>query len=153
MIMVQLKNILGALVKKSLGLYILFFICFDGYANNDFADGVAIEPMELVVNPNKVTNFTVYNNTDREFVLVQKVVISDENTAETNPPFVVNPPIQLIKKRSDITMGLIYTTAEHKKEDNIKYYLSVSFIPKTKKEHEDLSVPIVLKQQIPIKFS
>ncbi|WP_248688921.1 fimbria/pilus periplasmic chaperone [Escherichia coli] len=115
--------------------------------------GVAIEPMEIKINDNRKGYFTVYNDTDDDYILIQKVITDDVSDSELKVPFIVNPPMRLIKGRSDVTMGVIYLLDDgfyNVKKQN--YFLSVTFIPKKDIAQNDISVPVLLSQQIPIIF-
>lgn len=110
--------------------------------------GVAVEPMRITVKDSRVFYFTVYNDTDNEYIITARVIRSD-GRGET--PFALSPPVRLLNKRDDVKVGLIYLP--EKKDDRDKlYYISVSFIPRQQKAvvGEGVSVPLVLEQQIPV---
>lgn len=110
--------------------------------------GVAVEPMKITVKDRRVFYFTVYNDTDNEYVITARVIRPD-GRGET--PFALSPPVRLLNKRDDVKVGLIYLP---KKKDNREklYYISVSFIPRQQKKvvREGVSVPLILEQQIPV---
>ncbi|HEI2320495.1 fimbria/pilus periplasmic chaperone [Escherichia coli] len=111
--------------------------------------GVAVDPMKITVKDSRVFYFTVYNDTDNEYVITARVIREDGNG---DTPFVLSPPVRLLNKRDDVKVGLIYLP--EKKRDNREkvYYLSVSFIPRQQKPAGDkgVTVPLVLVQQIPV---
>ncbi|MBW5879267.1 fimbria/pilus periplasmic chaperone [Yersinia enterocolitica] len=112
--------------------------------------GVAVEPMNISVQSNKVAYFKLYNETDLDYIVITKVILSEQNKINQSDalPFTVTSPIGYIKNRSNIQMGVIYLS--DKGIDNNRYYLSVSFIPKKKSSESSISAPIVLEHQIPI---
>ncbi len=115
--------------------------------------GVAIAPMEIKVKDNRIVYFSVYNETDNEYIITSKVVREVTKKEEhTEPPFVINPPIRLLKKRDYSKLGLIYLSGQAGGERDGKYYLMVSFIPKVPKEQSGLVMPVILSHQIPISF-
>ncbi|WP_248430979.1 fimbria/pilus periplasmic chaperone [Escherichia coli] len=110
--------------------------------------GVAVEPMKITVKDSRVFYFTVYNDTDNEYIITARVIRSD---GQGETPFALSPPVRLLNKRDDVKVGLIYLPK--KKDDREKlYYISVSFIPRQQKAvvGEGVSVPLVLEQQIPV---
>ncbi|HFZ1748452.1 TPA: fimbria/pilus periplasmic chaperone [Klebsiella oxytoca] len=149
MTMVQLKNMKGSLIIRTLlGLALSIW---SGYLSADlFPTGVAIEPMIIKVKNSGKSDIQVYNETDQDYIIVQKIVSNIENNKS---PFVISPPIQLLKKRDDIKLNLIYLPENSTRNFREKFYLSVSFIPKTQNAHNNLFVPIVLVQQIPIELT
>ncbi|EEW0765599.1 molecular chaperone [Escherichia albertii] len=111
--------------------------------------GVAVDPMQITVKNSRIFYFTVYNDTDNEYVITARVVRAD-GSGET--PFALSPPVRPLNKRDDVKVGLIYLP-EKKRDDREKvYYLSVSFIPRQQEPARDkgISVPLVLVQQIPV---
>ncbi|MEQ1928461.1 fimbria/pilus periplasmic chaperone [Escherichia albertii] len=151
MIMELLKIIRGLLKNSFL---ISLFLLHQQVNASITENGVAVEPMELTVKENKNVYFTVYNDTESDYIVSSKIIIDsvedDSNKSKINA-FFVNPPLRLLKKRAYEKLGVIYLpnkTLDKRK----KYYLSVSFIPKTPKKDNVISVPIILVQQIPIKF-
>lgn len=112
--------------------------------------GVAVEPMNISVQRNKVAYFNIYNDTDFDYIITTKVVLSDHSNINVNgkTPFTVTSPIGYIKERSHIQMGLVYLP--DKELDENKYFLSVSFIPKRKNTENSITAPIILEHQIPI---
>ncbi|MEC9839957.1 fimbria/pilus periplasmic chaperone [Escherichia coli] len=111
--------------------------------------GVAVEPMKITMNNRRVFYFTVYNDTDNEYVITARIIRGD---GSGDTPFVLNPPVRPLNKRDDVKVGLIYLPREKKNDRETVYYLSVSFIPLQQKTPEDkgISVPLVLVQQIPV---
>ncbi|ENV3568570.1 TPA: fimbria/pilus periplasmic chaperone [Escherichia coli] len=110
--------------------------------------GVAVEPMKITVKDSHVFYFTVYNDTDNEYVITARVIRSD---GQGETPFALSPPVRFLNKRDDVKVGLIYLP--EKKDDREKlYYISVLFIPQQQKAvvGEGVSVPLVLEQQIPV---
>ncbi|EGL9416648.1 fimbria/pilus periplasmic chaperone [Salmonella enterica] len=119
------------------------------------SNGLAIEPTLVVVANDVVSNVVYYNETNEDYILYSRV-ISDENFNEkcSEIPFLVNPPIRMIKKNSQANLGVIYL--ENKKECELdkRYFLSVSAIPKVNSEQKGtVNIPIVLTQNIPIVFN
>lgn len=112
--------------------------------------GVAIEPMNIAVQRNKVSYFKVHNATDLDYIVIAKVILleQDKPYQSNEIPFVVTSPIGYLKERSNIQMGVIYLS-DKGMSDN-RYYLSVSFIPKKENAKNSISAPIVLEHQIPI---
>ncbi len=111
--------------------------------------GVAVEPMKITVKDSRVFYFTVYNDTDNEYVITARV-IREDGSGDT--PFVLSPPVRLLKKRDDVKVGLIYLPEKKRDSQEKVYYLSVSFIPRQQKPAGDkgITVPLVLVQQIPV---
>ncbi|CTT54771.1 CS12 fimbria chaperone protein [Escherichia coli] len=110
--------------------------------------GVAVEPMKITVKDRRVFYFTVYNDTDNEYVITARVIRPD-GRGET--PFALSPPVRLLNKRDDVKVGLIYLPEKKDNREKL-YYISVSFIPRQQKAvvREEVSVPLVLEQQIPV---
>ncbi|HHP7641654.1 fimbria/pilus periplasmic chaperone (plasmid) [Escherichia coli] len=110
--------------------------------------GVAVEPMKITVKDSRVFYFTVYNDTDNEYIITARVIRSD---GQGETPFALSPPVRLLNKRDDVKVGLIYLP-EKKDDRETLYYISVSFIPRQQKAvvGEGVSVPLVLEQQIPV---
>lgn len=110
--------------------------------------GVAVEPMKITVKDRRVFYFTVYNDTDNEYVITARVIRPD-GRGET--PFALSPPVRLLNKRDDVKVGLIYLPEKKDSREKL-YYISVSFIPRQQKAvvREEVSVPLVLEQQIPV---
>lgn len=133
-------------------ILLLVFCSFSIKAEDNFK-GVYIVPTLIEFKDSRKAYFIVYNNTENDYILKQKIIHGD-NYASSNLPFFVNPPIRLIKKGDNVTIGIIYLHDNYEMIRKNKYYLSVSFIPKVKsnKSHDNLSVPIVLTQEIPISF-
>lgn len=111
--------------------------------------GVAVEPMKITVKDSRVFYFTVYNDTDNEYIITARVIRPD-GRGET--PFVLSPPVRLLNKRDDVKVGLIYLPKKKETTGGKLYYISVSFIPRQQKTavREGVSVPLVLEQQIPV---
>lgn len=110
--------------------------------------GVAVEPIKITVKDRRVFYFTVYNDTDNEYVITARVIRPD-GRGET--PFALSPPVRLLNKRDDVKVGLIYLPEKKDNREKL-YYISVSFIPRQQKAvvREEVSVPLVLEQQIPV---
>ncbi|WP_237581299.1 fimbria/pilus periplasmic chaperone [Escherichia albertii] len=110
--------------------------------------GVAVEPMKITVKDRRVFYFTVYNDTDNEYVIAARVIRPD-GRGET--PFALSPPVRLLNKRDDVKVGLIYLPEKKDNREKL-YYISVSFIPRQQKTvvREGVSVPLILEQQIPV---
>ncbi|HHC4754171.1 TPA: fimbria/pilus periplasmic chaperone [Escherichia albertii] len=110
--------------------------------------GVSVEPMKITVKDRRVFYFTVYNDTDNEYVITARVIRPD-GRGET--PFALSPPVRLLNKRDDVKVGLIYLPEKKDNREKL-YYISVSFIPRQQKTvvREGVSVPLVLEQQIPV---
>lgn len=111
--------------------------------------GVAVDPMKITVKDSRVFYFTVYNDTDNEYVITARV-IREDGSGDT--PFVLSPPVRLLNKRDDVKVGLIYLPEKKIDSQEKVYYLSVSFIPRQQKPAGDkgITVPLVLVQQIPV---
>ncbi|HEI3364904.1 TPA: molecular chaperone [Escherichia coli] len=111
--------------------------------------GVAVEPLKITVKDSRVFYFTVYNDTDNEYVITSRVIRED---GSGEAPFALSPPIRPLNKRDDVKVGLIYLPEKKRDSREKVYYLSVSFIPRQQKsaEDKDINVPIVLEQQIPV---
>ncbi|MFY2131470.1 fimbria/pilus periplasmic chaperone [Escherichia coli] len=110
--------------------------------------GVAVEPMKITVKDSRVFYFTVYNDTDNEYIITARVIRSD---GQGETPFALSPPVRLLNKRDDVKVGLIYLPEKKDNREKL-YYISVSFIPQQQKAvvGEGVSVPLVLEQQIPV---
>lgn len=67
--------------------------------------GVAVEPLKITLKDSRVFYFTVYNDTDNEYVITSRV-IREDGSGET--PFVLSPPVRPLNKRDDVKVGLIY---------------------------------------------
>ncbi|MCZ8781160.1 fimbria/pilus periplasmic chaperone [Escherichia albertii] len=111
--------------------------------------GVAVDPMKITVKDSRVFYFTVYNDTDNEYIITARIIRAD-GRGET--PFALSPPVRILKKRDDVNVGLIYLPEKERDNREKVYYLSVSFIPRQQKTvgREGVSVPLVLEQQIPV---
>lgn len=127
---------------------LFLFISAQGQAREP-ERGVAVDPMKITVKDSRVFYFTVYNDTDNEYVITARV-IREEGSGDT--PFVLSPPVRLLNKRDDAKVGLIYLPEKKRDNQEKVYYLSVSFIPRQQKPAEDkgITVPLVLVQQIPV---
>lgn len=113
--------------------------------------GVAVEPMKLIIHPGKMTYFTVINETDREYIVTAKVVSDAEADGyKYDKRFVYNPPLKFLKKREHSIMGVVYLQGDEPLQDQRKYYLSISFIPRVSKNKEGVSIPVILIHQIPL---
>ncbi|HBA6377727.1 TPA: fimbria/pilus periplasmic chaperone [Escherichia coli] len=111
--------------------------------------GVAIEPMRLTIKQGTVIYFTVINDTEREYIVIPRV-ISDSEIDDKDNIFVFSPPLKILKKREKSVMGIVYL--KRIEQDKMKCYLSVSFIPKVTKDKMRISIPVVLVHQIPLTF-
>ena len=148
----QLLN-MRALSNKRFLHALIFSVWSMSLEASPMPDGIAIEPMEIKVKRNTMVEFRVYNNTDNDYIITQKVVPDKQDINNSKTPFVVNPPVRLLKKRSDVKMGIVYLS-QHKAFDQVKkYYLSVSFIPKTRLVPNELNFNVILTQQIEIKLN
>ncbi|EFO1265661.1 hypothetical protein DXV24_21210 [Escherichia albertii] len=130
-------------------LFVLFlFISAQGMTREP-ERGVAVEPMKITVKDSRVFYFTVYNDTDNEYVITARV-IRDDGRGET--PFALSPPVRILNKRDDVKFGLIYLPKKKRDDQKKVYYLSVSFIPRQQKGvgRKGVPVPLVLEQQIPV---
>ncbi|HAV9619019.1 TPA: fimbria/pilus periplasmic chaperone [Escherichia coli] len=107
-----------------------------------------MEPMKITVKDSRVFYFTVYNDTDNEYIITARVIRSD---GQGETPFALSPPVRLLNKRDDVKVGLIYLPEKKDNREKL-YYISVSFIPRQQKAvvREGVSVPLVLEQQIPV---
>ena len=110
--------------------------------------GVAVEPMKITVKDSRIFYFTVYNDTDNEYIITARVIRPD---GQGETPFALSPPVRLLNKRDDVKVGLIYLPEKKDNREKL-YYISVSFIPRQQKAvvREGVSVPLVLEQQIPV---
>lgn len=111
--------------------------------------GVAVEPMRLSIKPGEMTYFTVINETEREYIVITRVV-SDSGIDDKDKVFVFSPPLKHLKKREQSVMGVVYL--KNGRENKMKYYLSVSFVPKLSEDKVKISIPVVLVHQIPLMF-
>lgn len=59
-------------------------------------------------------------------------------------------PPEAFKKREQSVMGVVYL--KNGRENKMKYYLSVSFVPKLSEDKVKISIPVVLVHQIPLMF-
>ncbi|ENA4398132.1 TPA: molecular chaperone [Escherichia coli] len=107
-----------------------------------------MEPMKITVKDSRVFYFTVYNDTDNEYIITARVIRSD---GQGETPFALSPPVLFLNKRDDVKVGLIYLPEKKDNREKL-YYISVSFIPRQPKAvvREGVSVPLVLEQQIPV---
>ncbi|MFI0604970.1 fimbria/pilus periplasmic chaperone [Escherichia coli] len=110
--------------------------------------GVAVEPLKITVSDSRVFYFTVYNNTDSNYIITARVI--RDGGGET--PFVLSPPVLPLNKWDDAKVGLIYLPKIKGERGENMYYLSVSFIPREQRTvgSKGVSVPLVLEQQIPV---
>lgn len=110
--------------------------------------GVAVEPMKITVKDSRIFYFTVYNDTDNEYIITARVIRPD---GQGETPFALSPPVRLLNKRDDVKVGLIYLPEKKDNREKL-YYISVSFIPRQQKAvvRGGVSVPLVLEQQIPV---
>lgn len=91
--------------------------------------GVAVEPMKITVKDSRVFYFTVYNDTDNEYIITARVIRSD---GQGETPFALSPPVLFLNKRDDVKVGLIYLPEKKDNREKL-YYISVSFIPRQPK--------------------
>ncbi|WP_411172195.1 fimbria/pilus periplasmic chaperone (plasmid) [Klebsiella pneumoniae] len=143
----QLKNMRGLLNNRILHGLIISILSLPLEASNL---GVAIEPMEIKAKPNAMVDVRIYNDTEEEYIITQKVISKEGVHNSNKTPFFVNPPVRLLKKKSNATTGVIYIPDKNLKKEGKQYYLSVRFIPKTRPKSDNLLIPVVLIQQIPI---
>lgn len=151
MITEQLTSMRGLLNKRIICALMLSIWCVNLNASN-FPDGLAVEPLEINAKSNRLVEFKVYNNTDEDYIITQKVVSSENSIKNSSPPFVVNPPVRLLKNRSSASMGVIYLNEDKTFDQKRKYYLSVSFIPK-KNDFDGSGFNIIFTQQVAIKLN
>lgn len=131
-------------------LSFLFFIISAQGQTREPERGVAVSPMKITVKASRVFYFTVYNDTNNEYVITSRVIRGD-GSGET--PFVLSPPVRLLKKRDNVKVGLIYLPGVKGSSREREYYLSVSFTPRQHQKTDrgkGISVPLVLEQQIPV---
>ncbi|HBR1031139.1 TPA: molecular chaperone [Klebsiella quasipneumoniae subsp. similipneumoniae] len=144
-------NTRASLINKF--IFVLHFLfCANVYANT-VSQGIAIEPMEIIFNDNPVAKFTVFNSTPQDYIVTQKVISEGDADISTDIPFIVNPPLRLIKEKAEVEMSVIYLKKNKEVSNKRKYYLSVSFIPKTSMSSNQRKIPLVLVQQIPVKLA
>lgn len=143
----------GSLIFYGLFCYLFFSPNSYGSLPND---GLAINPMSVMVKENRQVWVSVQNGTEREYVIVPRIVPEDNKPVEVDKNLVLlNPPVRLLKKRDSANIGLIYTPGHKPISKDRKYFLSVSFIPKdnvSDKDEGGFSVPVILSQQIPVIF-
>ncbi|CAD5789296.1 fimbria/pilus periplasmic chaperone [Escherichia coli] len=151
MIMGQLKNTWG-LLNKLISITIIILSPRDGLAMPQ-PNGIAIDPIIIKAKYNKVSKFRIFNNTNSDYIITSKVLVEGGEYQETNTPFIVNPPIRLLKAKSDVLMGVINLDMQRNKCVSCKYYLSVTFAPQVEKKSMPLFVPVVMVQEIPIILS
>lgn len=117
--------------------------------------GVGVDPMKISLTPGRMSYFTVLNETERDYVVTTRVVSDSPSYSDgekVDDRFFVNPPLRLLKKRDRTRMGVVYLKSGKPITPDLKYYLSVSFIPKVSEDRAKLSVPVILVQQIPLTF-
>ncbi|EIL3204900.1 fimbria/pilus periplasmic chaperone [Escherichia coli] len=119
------------------------------------SNGLAIEPTLVIVANNAVSNVVYYNETNEDYILYSRVVTDGGFNEECSEiPFLVNPPIRMIKNNSQANLGVIYLKNKKECELDKFYFLSVSAIPKANSgQMGTTNVPIVLTQNIPIVFN
>ncbi|EFH1069739.1 fimbria/pilus periplasmic chaperone [Escherichia coli] len=119
------------------------------------SNGLAIEPTLVIVANNAVSNVVYYNETNEDYILYSRVVTDGGVNEECSEiPFLVNPPIRMIKNNSQANLGVIYLKNKKECELDKFYFLSVSAIPKANSgQMGTTNVPIVLTQNIPIVFN
>jgi P pilus assembly chaperone PapD len=148
MIMVQSKNMMAwSCSVISTLLLSVFLLCSNAKAS---IDGVAIEPMDIKIKKQQPTKFYIYNETSEDYIITSKVISNWSGDDKIHPQFVVNPPVRLLKKKSDVTSSIIYFPKNGNDNRDGKYYLSVTFIPKKKEIRDESAIPIIIVQQIPI---
>ena len=129
--------------------FLFLFISAQGQTREP-EKGVAVDPLKITVKDSRVFYFTVYNDSDNEYVITSRV-IREDGSGDT--PFVLSPPVQPLNKRDDVKVGLIYLPEKKGNSREKVYYLSVSFIPRQHQKPvggKGVSVPLVLEQQIPV---
>ncbi|MED9851294.1 fimbria/pilus periplasmic chaperone [Escherichia coli] len=130
-------------------LSVLFlFISAQGLARES-ERGVAVDPMKITLKDSRIFYFSVYNDTDNEYIIAARV-IKEDGSGET--PFVLSPPVRLLNKRDDVKIGLLYLPKKKRESTEREYYLSVSFVPRKQEPvgAKGVTVPVVLVQQIPV---
>ncbi|MED0049734.1 fimbria/pilus periplasmic chaperone [Escherichia coli] len=127
---------------------LFFFISAQGLAQES-ERGVAVDPMKITVKDSRVFYFSVYNDTDNEYIITARVIKED---GSRDTPFVLSPPVRLLNKRDDVKVGLIYLPKKKRDSREREYYLSVSFIPRKQESvgAKGVTVPVVLVHQIPV---
>lgn len=127
--------------------FLFLFISAQGQTREP-EKGVAVDPLKITVKDSRVFYFTVYNDTDNEYVITARVIREDGGW---DTPFVLSPPVRPLNKRDDVKVGLIYLPEKKDSREKV-YYLSVSFIPRQQKPTgaKGITVPLVLVQQIPV---
>ncbi|EHW5677609.1 fimbria/pilus periplasmic chaperone [Escherichia albertii] len=130
-------------------LFILFLFISEQGLTQESERGVAVDPMKITVKDSRVFYFTVYNDTDNEYIITARIIRAD---GRGDTPFALSPPVRILNKRDDVKVGLIYLPEKKRDDRETVYYLSVSFIPRQQKTvgREGVSVPLVLEQQIPV---
>ena len=116
--------------------------------------GVAVDPLKIQLKPNDMVYFTVTNDTENDYIVTTKI-ISDLAIKSTviGPKLLVNPPLRLLKKRDRAKMGVVYLQDRLGPLPGLKFYLSVSFVPKTLGNLTSTNIPVILEQQIPLVFN
>ncbi len=82
--------------------FLFLFISAQGQTREP-EKGVAVDPLKITVKDSRVFYFTVYNDTDNEYVITSRV-IREDGSGDT--PFVLSPPVQPLNKRDDVKVGL-----------------------------------------------
>lgn len=88
--------------------------------------GVAVEPMKITVKDRRFFYFTVYNDTDNEYIITARVIRPD-GRGET--PFALSPPVRLLNKRDDVKVGLIYLPEKKRQPGEAVLYLRFIYSP------------------------
>ncbi|HCX4694200.1 TPA: fimbria/pilus periplasmic chaperone [Escherichia coli] len=111
--------------------------------------GVAIDPLIIKIAKNGSAKFNLLNDTTQQFIAIIKII--DTNNENIPTPFVASMPVQILKENSNVSLKIFSLKKECNALNN-KYYLSVTFIPKSEKEEYRSFIPIVLTQQVPIEI-
>ncbi len=134
---------------------VYFFLIISFISSLANAKGVAIEPTSIIAIKGSISNVIYHNETDEDYILYSKVIIDsniDKNCSKI--PFLVSPPIRMIRKNSQANLGVIYLENKRECENNGYYFLSVSSVPKKNNTQSVvMDIPIVLTQNIPIVFN
>lgn len=88
--------------------------------------GVAVEPMKITVKDSRVFYFTVYNDTDNEYIITARVIRSD---GQGETPFALSPPVRLLNKRDDVKVGLIYLPEKKRQPGEAVLHLRFIYSP------------------------
>ncbi len=150
MITGQCENMKESSVNITLlSILSILFLCISAQGQTQEPErGVAVEPMKITVKDSRIFYFTIYNDTDNEYIITARVI---RENGSWGGPFVLSPPARHLNKRDNVKIGIIYLSSKKESDRDNVYYLSVSFIPRQQKSVEErLLVPLILEQQIPI---